>query len=163
MTNPTQQANSNSGGDGQSPFPETGAEGTAQNIDILSDPLADREALGEAIPHTRDAVDLSAQAVKMHSTFGSALRKELERRMIDDMGGLIFWYTELQELLCELRKEAKAGHEAVRAAREARSDEQALLEDLLDYLLGRSVQDETAGALAGRLMEALRAERRADQ
>ena len=163
MTNPTQQANSNSGGDGQSPSPETGAEGTARNIDILSELLGDREALGDAIPHTRDADDLSAQAVKMHSTFGSALRKELERRMIDDMGGLIFWYTELQELLCELRKEAKAGHEAVRAAREARSDEQALLEDLLGYLLGRSVQDEAAGALAGRLMEALRAERRADQ
>ena len=138
-------------------------EGTAHNIDILSELLADREALGDAIPHTRDAVDLSAQAVKMHSTFGSALRKELERRMIDDMGGLIFWHTELQELLCELRGEAKARHEAVRAAKEAHSVEQAFLEDLLDYLLGRSVQDETAGGLAGRLMKALRVERGADR
>lgn len=142
------------------------ASGATARIDVLVDLLADQErayrSMQSAVYEARDLTDLAAKTRKMHGTFGSALRAEIQGRMIEDMEGVHFWQMQLFDMLVDIDQRAKALHDDLRAAKEARVADDKVLRDVMTYLLNRSIEDDRAGALADRLTQMLGDERGPD-
>ena len=131
----------------------------AHNLDVLAEVLGQQEELHQplngAVRNSRDLTDRAAKLRKMMQTFGAALEKEISGRMMGELQGLRFWQMELEDLSEEVRHEAREMHDRLRAVEEEKPALDALLRDVLTYLLNRSSQDAAAGELADRIIEVL--------
>lgn len=115
--------------------------------------------LQKALGSSRDLADQSAKLRKMMGTFGAALEKEVSSRMMGEMEGLRFWQIELEQLAGEIDETSSELHERLCTVKEEKPERDALLRDMLRYLLNRSTQDADAADLVDRLMESLQSER----
>jgi len=141
-------------------------QGAARNIDILTTHLEEATTdspLRDVSLRSCKARDLSAQAVKMFGIFGSALRKEIEGRMIDDLEGLLFWHSELQSVLAELRQECRAVREDLEHAETQAEVRREVLMEVRAFLIERPANDPVVADLIDHIGEALPEEWGADR
>ena len=135
----------------------------ANNVGILTEILDRQERryrpLQKALGSSRDLADQSAKLRKMMGTFGAALEKEVSSRMMGELQGLRFWQIELEQLAGEIDETSSELHERLCTVKEEKPAHDALLRDMLRYLLNRSTQDADAADLVDRLMQSLQSER----
>jgi len=157
----TDQSEPKDGLTGGEPRRVSGAvgDGSPRKVDVLAEVLGQQEqlhrSLDGAVRNSRDLTDRAAKLRKMMQTFGAALEQEISGRMMGEMQGLRFWQIKLEDLSEEVREEARQMHDRLRAVKAEKPDLDALLRDVLTYLLNRSSQDRAAGELADRIIGAL--------